>query len=85
MIVIDITAFVPLEQFHVELAELVDYLHATPAASGKERVLAPGEYEAMYEAKRRRDGIPVEDETWRQIQKTVQELALEAYLPKALV
>jgi LDH2 family malate/lactate/ureidoglycolate dehydrogenase len=80
MIVIDITAFVPLEQFHAELAELVDYLHATPVAPGKERVLVPGEYEA----KRRREGIPVEAETWRQIQKTVQELGLEAHLPQAL-
>ena len=38
----------------------------------------------MHEAKRRREGIPVEAETWRQIQQTVRELGLEARLPQAL-
>ncbi len=35
-------------------------------------------------AKRRREGILVEAETWRQLQETVQELGLEAHVPRAL-
>src|SRR5438445_5966606 len=35
-------------------------------------------------AKRRREGIPVEAETWRQIQETVQEPGLEAHVLQAL-
>ena len=81
MIVIDVAAFLPLEQFHAEMAELVDYLHATTPAPGHERVLVPGEYEARNEAARRRDGIPVEDETWRQICATVEELGIASALP----
>ena len=84
MIVIDITAFLPLEQFHAEMAELVDYLHDTLPAPGQEGVLVPGEYEARNEAARRRDGIPVEDETWRQICDTVEELGIASALPNAL-
>lgn len=82
MVVIDIQTFVPPEQFHREIVELVDYLHATPPAPGKERVLVPGEYEALCEEKRRREGIPVEAETWRKIEATVRDLGLSAYLPK---
>lgn len=84
MIVIDIGAFVPPEQFQQEIAELVQYLHDTLPASGHESVWVPGEYEARTAAQRRRDGIPVEPETWRQITQTVTELGLTAQLPKPL-
>ena len=83
MIVIDIAAFLPLDQFRAEMAELVDYLHDTTPAPGHERVLVPGEYEARNEAARRRDGIPVEDETWRQISDTAEELGISSALPRS--
>jgi uncharacterized oxidoreductase len=81
MIVLDIAAFVPLEQFYAEMTELVQYLHDTTPAAGHESVWVPGEYEARTEAQRRRDGVPVEPETWRQITQTVTELGLAAHLP----
>ena len=83
MIVIDIQAFLPLEQFHREMAELNDYLHDTMPDAEHESVWVPGEYEARTEAERRREGIPVEEETWRQIERTARELGVEAHLPQA--
>lgn len=83
MIVIDINAFVPLEQFHQEISELADYLHDTQPAADHDEVWVPGEFEARNEAQRRRDGVPVEDETWRQITQTARELGVDAHLPQA--
>jgi LDH2 family malate/lactate/ureidoglycolate dehydrogenase len=36
--------------------------------------MVPGDPEARSEAARRADGIPVEDETWRQIEEIAAEL-----------
>jgi LDH2 family malate/lactate/ureidoglycolate dehydrogenase len=66
------------------MADLMQYLHDTIPASGHESVWVPGEYEARSEAKRRRDGIPVEPETWSQITHTVTELGLTTQLPTPL-
>ena len=41
---------------------------------GGGEILIPGEPEARLEAERRRDGIPIEDETWRQIETLAAEL-----------
>jgi LDH2 family malate/lactate/ureidoglycolate dehydrogenase len=39
-------------------------------------VLVPGDPEARSEAKRRAEGVPVEDETWRQIEIIAGELGV---------
>jgi LDH2 family malate/lactate/ureidoglycolate dehydrogenase len=82
MIVIDLKAFVSADQYEQEVTELVDYLHATLPEPGREGVWVPGEYEARNEAKRTRDGIFVDDETWKQIGEVAKELGLSAHLPK---
>jgi LDH2 family malate/lactate/ureidoglycolate dehydrogenase len=82
MIVIDLKAFVSPDQYGAEVTELVDYLHATLPEEGRESVWVPGEYEARNEAKRAREGIFVDDETWRQIETIVKELGITAYLAK---
>jgi uncharacterized oxidoreductase len=43
---------------------------------GGGEILIPGEPEARLEAERRRDGIPIEDETWRQIETLAAELGV---------
>jgi uncharacterized oxidoreductase len=43
---------------------------------GVGEILIPGEPEARLEAQRRRDGIPIEDETWRQIEMLAAELGV---------
>jgi len=39
-------------------------------------VLVPGEPEARSEARRRAEGVPVEAETWRQIEEIAAELGV---------
>ena len=60
----NVEAFRPLDTFKQEVAEFAEYLKETKPAVGFEEVLYPGEVELRTEAKRRADGIPVDDTTW---------------------
>ena len=76
--VFDVNAFLPLEKFKRDIAEFVDYLKATPPATGFTEVLYPGELEYRTAQQRRRDGIYIEDETWNQITALQKEYGLPA-------
>ena len=67
MAVFAVDAFRPLDEFKREMADFVKYVKETPLAEGFTEVLYPGEIEYRTEQQRRRDGIPIEDETWRQL------------------
>jgi uncharacterized oxidoreductase len=62
-----VEAFRPLDEFKREIAEFVAYVKDTPPAEGFPEVLYPGEIEYRTEQRRRREGIAIEDETWRQL------------------
>jgi uncharacterized oxidoreductase len=49
---------------------------SAPLAQGSTEILIPGEPEARLEAERRRTGIPIEDQTWGQIETTAAELGV---------
>jgi uncharacterized oxidoreductase len=67
MAVFAVDAFRPLDEFKREIAEFVQYIKATPPAEGFKEVLYPGEIEFLTDRRRRQEGIPIEDETWRQL------------------
>src|SRR6202158_1112569 len=69
MICLDVERFVPLPAFHEQVAALFGWVKSAPLARGSKEILVPGEPEARLEAERRRDGVPVEDETWNQIER----------------
>jgi uncharacterized oxidoreductase len=77
MIVVEIARFVPPATFRAEMDDLVRYLKSSPTAPGTEQILVPGEPEAMTEAERRRSGIFVEEQTWRQITEIARELGVQ--------
>jgi LDH2 family malate/lactate/ureidoglycolate dehydrogenase len=74
--VFDVNAFRPLEEFKRDIAAFVAYLKETPPAEGFTEILYPGELEYRTAQQRRRDGIYVEDETWRQLTALQQEFGL---------
>ena len=70
MIVIDIARFIALEDYHRHVEKLVTFMKCSPPAPGFDEILMPGEIESRQKQHRLREGIPVDDETWRQIQET---------------
>ena len=76
MIVLDIANFTPLNHFYDHVEGLVAHVKASPAAPGFEEILTPGEIEARQTERRLREGIPIDDETWRQIQETAAEVGI---------
>jgi uncharacterized oxidoreductase len=74
ILLVEIERFLPLAEFTRQVQDLVTFVKsAEPAAAGVE-VMVPGEPEARTERERRAHGIPVEDETWRQIEVIAAEL-----------
>jgi len=53
--------------FDDTVAQLTDYVKASPAADPNRPVLVPGEPERESRVQRGRDGIPVDPATWKQI------------------
>ncbi|MCZ6681208.1 MAG: Ldh family oxidoreductase [Candidatus Poribacteria bacterium] len=78
MIAIDIAQFTPMEDFYRRVDELVAYVKASPLAPGFDEILVPGEIELRQEKRRSREGIPIDDETWRQIQETAASVGISA-------
>jgi len=76
LLLIQVERFLPLAVFTRQVAELAAWVKSARPAPGVPEVLVPGEPEARMEAARRASGIPVEDETWRQIEAIATELGL---------
>jgi len=64
---LSIEAFRPLDEFMADGADLANVMHATPARSGFDEVLLPGEPERRTTAEREANGIPVDETTWSQL------------------
>jgi len=75
IICLDVERFIPLANFHAQVADLFGFVKSAPLAQGSKEILIPGEPEARLEAERRRDGVPVEDETWTQIERVAAEVS----------
>jgi uncharacterized oxidoreductase len=57
-------------EFDLDVNQLVDYVKSSKLAEGFNEILIPGEPERRERVRRERDGISVDDETWRQIRET---------------
>jgi uncharacterized oxidoreductase len=80
ILVFDPGAFRPLAEFKAEVAAFARYVKATPPAEGFTEVLYPGEIEHRTAERRRREGIPVEDETWGKLVALARAAGLEHLL-----
>jgi uncharacterized oxidoreductase len=64
---LDIGAFTGRDTFREEMDTFIDFLKSSPLMPGFEEILMPGEMEARMREQKERDGVFVDDETWRQI------------------
>ena len=76
LLLVEIERFLPLAEFTRQVTDLVRFVKSSEPASGVVEVLVPGEPEGRSEAARRASGIPVEEETWRQIDEIATELGV---------
>jgi len=76
LVAIDVERFVPLAEFTKQVTDLVGWVKSGEPAPGGAGVMVPGEPEARMERERGAHGIPVEDETWRQIETIAAELGV---------
>jgi len=78
MICVDPGRFLPPGDFHAQVATLFGFVRSAPLASGSEEILIPGEPEARISRERSAAGVPIDDETWRQITACAVEVGVDA-------
>ena len=81
-IAVDPERFVGLGPFEGELVGLLDYAKQPPYAEGFDEILTPGEPERRRMAERR-DGVPLDDETWRQIAEAAASVGVGPFLERS--
>lgn len=77
MSVLNIESFVSVEEFKKRVDEAIISLKSTPTAPGFKEILLPGEPEYRSSEKMIREGIDIDDETWRNIESIAKELNLD--------
>jgi uncharacterized oxidoreductase len=73
----DPTAFLSRDEYLRRVDEFLAYVTSSKPKPGVERILLPGEPEYLTEQARRRDGIPIDDETWRQVRAVADKLRVD--------
>jgi len=76
MLAVNPDGFVGLDSFKMNTAELLGKVKKLPAEAGR-RILVPGEPEKESKAQRLRDGIPIPDDTWSQIEALCKRLNVD--------
>src|SRR3954451_2415837 len=66
-VIIDPSRLVDQEWMKDEIAAMAAYITASPPRRPDEPVLIPGDPERANRAARLKDGVPIDDETWREI------------------
>jgi LDH2 family malate/lactate/ureidoglycolate dehydrogenase len=74
---INISAFVPVNEFKEEVDRLIAEVKASPVMPGFDEVLLPGEREHRTMEKRKREGIPVDEKSWQDIVEVCTKLGID--------
>ena len=62
-----IAAFEELDTYYARMRKAVDEVRSVRRAPGVDRIYLPGEREASLLVERRRDGLPLGEQTWREL------------------
>jgi uncharacterized oxidoreductase len=75
--IIDVAQLRDRTAFDQEVDQLVEYVKSSQLAEGFTEILIPGEPERRERERREREGIPVDEETWRQIRNTAERYGIK--------
>jgi len=78
MTAINVEAFVPVKDFKAEVDRLIEEIKSSPPRAGFQEVLLPGEREHRTMEKRRKEGIPIDEKSWKDIVDTCLKLGVDA-------
>jgi LDH2 family malate/lactate/ureidoglycolate dehydrogenase len=81
MIALNIESMQPLAEFDARMEALIAQIKAAPLAQGFSEVFYPGEIEARNDAKNRREGLLLPEDTLTDLQKVAEEYGLQKLLP----
>jgi ureidoglycolate dehydrogenase (NAD+) len=77
----DISRFVPLEEFKRRMGQMIDELHELPLFEGFKQIYYPGEIEGERRSRRSREGIPVEEGLFQELNELGERLNIEPPAP----
>ena len=77
MTLFDISSFVPIEEFYQEIDNFVDWVKSAKTAPGFTEITIPGEPEDHIKQKRRKEGIFIEQKTWKQIEESAEKVGVD--------
>jgi LDH2 family malate/lactate/ureidoglycolate dehydrogenase len=80
MIAVDIAAMQPLEEFNARMDALIAQIKSVPLAQGFSEVFYPGEIEARNDARNRRDGLSLPEDTLQDLRAMAKGFGLEKLL-----
>ncbi|MHB8577284.1 MAG: Ldh family oxidoreductase, partial [Dehalococcoidia bacterium] len=83
IVVIDVAAFTPLDEFRQRVEGLISHCKSSARAPGVDEILVAGEPEARRAAERRAEGIPLDDNTLRQIAEAAASVGAPAFADAA--
>jgi LDH2 family malate/lactate/ureidoglycolate dehydrogenase len=78
MIVLNISAFQPLNVFNTRMERYIDTIKSVPQAHGVDEIFYPGEIEAKNDIRHRAGGIPIPQKTLSDLRQLAGELGLKA-------
>jgi LDH2 family malate/lactate/ureidoglycolate dehydrogenase len=71
---IDVTRFMPMDQFKSRMDELIDQIHQSPRSPGVDRIYVAGEIEWDLESARRTAGVPLEESVFAALEQSAKEV-----------
>lgn len=77
MIAIDPKAFVAQEEFKAWAREFIEQVKSSRKMLGVEEIMVPGEPEQKTRERRLREGIPIADEVWTELEQIAKELGVD--------
>jgi LDH2 family malate/lactate/ureidoglycolate dehydrogenase len=81
MIALNVEAMQPLAEFNARMDDLISQIKSVPLAQGFDEVFYPGEIEARNDAKNRRDGLQLPEDTLTDLKKVAAEYNRQQLLP----
>jgi LDH2 family malate/lactate/ureidoglycolate dehydrogenase len=78
VIAMRIEAFQPLADFNARMEEYIERIKAVPRAQGFDEIFYPGEIEARNDARNRRDGLALPEDTLADLARIARETGVDA-------